>query len=205
MKPHADPRGRNRAGGRHLLDAPADLHGGTDGVPRVLAVRERGAKARHEPIAEELIDDAVMGIHDRDQRPEQRVEVVHDFGGRSVFGERREVADVEKQDRHAADLAARVDGLSQELIDDRRRNVLPEHPDDAVFLGEQVQRGDEPSAQLAADEPAGGTGAHHDDGLDGDGPERGEESRRPSRQQVDGERGELRAGHRAGEERQGRG
>ena len=111
-----------------------------------------GAEDCHEPVAQELVDHAVVsddGVHGA---VEDRVEVGHDLLGAALLGERREPADVEEEHADLALLAPALRLARHQARRDLRRHVLAEDTQDARALLERLEGAEEAAAHATPDE-----------------------------------------------------
>ena len=114
VEPHAHADRDPGAGVEHqrALDRPGDAERGQGGAARVILVRQRGAEERHEAIAEELVDGALVAVDLGQRRLEEAVEEVVHGVGPQPFGQRGgpdQVAE-EHGDRLALALQCRARG-----------------------------------------------------------------------------------------------
>src|SRR5262249_22170318 len=78
---------------------------GQRGPPGVVLVGERGAEQGHEPVAEELVDRALVPVHlDQDRLEEPVEQRVHGLGSEPL-GQRGRAGDVAEENRHLLALA----------------------------------------------------------------------------------------------------
>src|SRR6185369_10504709 len=136
--PHCRRQDRSRLD--LLLQTREYLLRSVDRVQTILPIRQRRAKHRHKPVAQKLVDDPMMPVHDLDHELEQRLEIFDHFLRTSLLRETREVSDVEKHHAHVLAFAAQVRLQVEQLAHHLRRHVLAEGSRDAIaFLDHRVR------------------------------------------------------------------
>ncbi len=87
------------------LERARDAERGVDGAPRVVLMGDRGAEERHDAVAQELVDRALVLVHLGQHELEGPAhEPVHLLGIQAL-GERREARDVHEEHRDLLALA----------------------------------------------------------------------------------------------------
>ena len=125
MDADAEPHDRLGARGAihvQLLEFRAHVLGGPRRRGRAVARVAHRAEDRHEPVAEELIEDAAPV--DDAARHDAKVRVQHfdDLLGRKTLGESGRAAQVGEEDRHRLTLAGKAQRIAlDDALDDRRR------------------------------------------------------------------------------------
>src|SRR5262249_21137772 len=149
------------AGVRERLHRPEKLTRGTHRVSAVAPGGDRRAERRHEAVAQELVDHAVVAVHDLDRRAEYGILIRDELLGRLVLHLPREVADVHEQYAYERALARDLASLLQQLVHDRGRHLLPECVDDALTLFERLKDTHHAALDLVGHE-AGGEPREHE-------------------------------------------
>ena len=116
VQPDAQPQWRLAVRHRTGIDAPANCQRRQNRAPRMILVRQRRAEQRHEAIAEELIDRALVAVHLGQRRFEERTEDrVHALGTRAL-GHLGRIGDVAEQHRDRLALAFEGAARAQDFL-----------------------------------------------------------------------------------------
>ena len=107
-----------RHGHRVRLDRASDVERGQYRPARVVLVRDRRAEQRHEAVAQELIDGALvamdLGQRAVEEAAQQRVHLV----GAETLGERRRADDIAEEHGHRLALALQGAARREDLLDE---------------------------------------------------------------------------------------
>ncbi len=138
------------------------------GAQRIVVARARCAEDRHDAVAVELVQQAGVGEHDVDHRPEIAVEQLDDVFGHQALRQFREASDIREHHGRRLTRAAEHDRfwIFEQRVHHMRREVTFERPRDAlallrlrqVFGGERAALGEivehDGRAEAAACRPA---------------------------------------------------
>jgi hypothetical protein len=140
-----------------VADADVDLHAaagplagveGTQAAPhaaggahrpdRVVRAADRRSEYRHDPVADELVEGALLGEDLLDHRPEVVVEELDDLLRLQALADGGEVADVGKEDRHRLSGAAQPHSplLLEDLLGDLACHVAAQRGHQPLLLGD---------------------------------------------------------------------
>ena len=114
--------------------ARTHLERGFDGVERIVRFRHRRAEHRHDRVADELVDHAMMGEDALDHAAEVLVQEVEQRARVHALADAGEGADVGEQHRHRHELAAQVDVALHQVVGDLPRDVATERFPQPVAL-----------------------------------------------------------------------
>ena len=115
------PRGREL--GLVGLERAGDAERRVDGPARVVLVRDGRPEQRHDAVAEELIDRALVAVHLGQHEVEGPAHEPVDFLGIEAGGQGREPGDVHEQHRHLLALALERAGGGEDLLGQVLRRV----------------------------------------------------------------------------------
>ena len=141
-----------RHGHRVRLDRASDVERGQYRPARVVLVRDRRAEQRHETVAQELIDGALVAMDLSQRAVEEAAQQRVHFVGAELLGERRRTDDVAEQHGHR--LALALQGAA------RREDLFGEMPGRIGFRrGGSVRRLDRLAAGRTESRPLRQVGA----------------------------------------------
>jgi hypothetical protein len=121
-RPHHHRAAVNPDPDRHLR-ASGDPQRGKDSVPGMVLMRDRRPEQRHEPIAEELVDRALITVHLGQRGLEEPVDHQVELLRAQLRRQRTRAHDVAKQHAHLLALTLDSTADGQDLLADMCRGV----------------------------------------------------------------------------------
>ena len=108
-----------------VVERPLDAEGGVDGAARMVLVGDRGPEERHDAVAEELVDRALVAVDLGEHEVEGPAHEPVDLLGVEALGQRGEAGDVHEEHRHLFALALERAARGEDLLGQVLRRVGP--------------------------------------------------------------------------------
>src|ERR1044071_9604707 len=120
MQTDPNSRWQDRSSFLFLANLRQDFLSRAYSVRAIISVRKRSAKDRHKPVAEELVNDAVIAINDLDHELKQRFEIRYYFFRTPLFCEAGKVPNIQKHHTYVFVFTSQVGFSIKQCFHDSR-------------------------------------------------------------------------------------